>query len=56
MQGGRRLTDTAWIQRVHTSGGVPPATGCTIAENVGAKSLVPYATDYYFYKARGRVK
>ena len=52
--GGRRLTDTVFIQRVHTSGGVAPATGCIAADNVGAKSLVPYATDYYFYKARGR--
>ncbi len=54
VDGGRRLTDTVLIQRVHTSGGVAPEAGCTEAENVGAKSLVPYTTDYYFYKARGR--
>ncbi len=56
IDGGRRLTDTVRIQRVHTSGGIAPETGCTTAEHVGAKSLVPYATDYYFYKARGRQK
>jgi hypothetical protein len=54
--GGRRLVDTVFIQRVHTSGGNAPATGCAEASNVGAKALVPYATDYYFYKARGRQK
>jgi hypothetical protein len=56
VKGGRRLTDTAFIQRVHTSGGTAPQTGCADAENVGAKALVPYSTDYYFYKARGRQK
>jgi hypothetical protein len=56
VEGGGRLTDTVYIQRLHTSGGVAPATGCAEATNVGAKSLVPYATDYYFYKARGRQK
>ena len=54
VDGGHRLTDAVFIQRVHTSGGVAPETGCSAAEHVGAKSLVPYATDYYFYKARGR--
>lgn len=53
VDGGRRLTETVFIQRVHTSGGVAPETGCTEAKNVGDKSLVPYATDYYFYKPRG---
>ncbi len=54
--GGRRLTDTVYIQRVHTSGGLAPATGCSEAMNLGSKALVPYATDYYFYKSRGRQK
>jgi hypothetical protein len=56
LDGGRRLTDTSFIQRVHTSGGAAPATGCSAAVNVGAKILVPYAADYYFYKTRGRQK
>jgi hypothetical protein len=56
VDGGDRLVDTAWIQRVHTSGGIAPQMGCAEATNVGAKALVPYATDYYFYKARGRLK
>jgi hypothetical protein len=53
---GRKLVDTSFIQRVHTSGGAAPATGCDTVENLGAKQLVPYETDYYFYRPRGRAK
>ena len=49
--GGSFLTQTAYIQRINTSGGVAPVTGCTPA-TVGTLALVPYTTDYYFYKAR----
>jgi Protein of unknown function (DUF3455) len=46
-----RLTEAVYIQRVRTSGGVAPATGCDAqAPNVGAKALVPYEADYLFYK------
>jgi hypothetical protein len=48
--GGTRLTETVYIQRIRTSGGVAPTTGCSEATNVGAKALVPYKTDYLFYK------
>ena len=47
--GGRRLTKTKYIQRVHTSGGTAPTTGC---ETIGARALVPYTTDYYFWAER----
>ena len=49
--GGELLSDTTYIQRVHTSGGLAPTTGCGKAANVGSKALVPYTTDYYFYAA-----
>jgi len=49
--GGSLLSGTTYIHRVNTSGGVAPSTGCSAAGNVGAVVLVPYATDYYFYKA-----
>jgi Protein of unknown function (DUF3455) len=49
--GGSSLTQTTYIQRLDTSGGVMPATGCSQASNVGVVALVPYTTDYYFYKA-----
>jgi Protein of unknown function (DUF3455) len=49
--GGTFLSETTYIHRVNTSGGVAPSTGCSAAGNVGAVVLVPYTTDYYFYKA-----
>ena len=49
--GGSSLTGTTYIHRLNTAGGVAPATGCSQAGNVGAVALVPYTTDYYFYKA-----
>ena len=50
--GGSFLAQTAYIQRINTSGGVAPATGCSQPGNIGTLALVPYTTDYYFYKAR----
>jgi hypothetical protein len=50
--GGSALARTTYIQRVNTSGGVAPETGCSAAGNVGAFALVPYTTDYFFYRAR----
>ena len=49
--GGAFLTQSTFIQRLNTSGGIAPATGCTSSGNVGAISLVPYTADYFFYKA-----
>jgi hypothetical protein len=48
---GSIFTDTSYIQRVNTSGGVAPSTGCD-SETIGAIALVPYTTDYLFYRAR----
>jgi Protein of unknown function (DUF3455) len=50
--GGSMLTPTTFIQRLSTSEGVAPATGCSQSTNVGATALVPYTIDYFFYKAR----
>jgi hypothetical protein len=44
------LTPTTFIQRINTTGGVAPATGCDAA-HVGATTSVPYTADYWFYKA-----
>jgi len=49
--GGERLTRTTFIQRLNTSGGIAPSTGCAQPTDVGSKVLVPYAADYFFYKA-----
>jgi hypothetical protein len=49
--GGTLLSQTTYIHRVNTSGGVAPSTGCSEPGNIGALAFVPYTTDYYFYKA-----
>jgi len=49
--GGHTLTATTFIQRLNTSGGVAPSTGCTLSTDVGKKALVPYTADYFFYNA-----
>lgn len=49
---GSQLVGTTYIQRLNTSGGVAPATGCSQAAEIGALALVPYTTDYFFYKVR----
>ena len=36
------------IQRIHTKGGQPPATGCDDSHR-GAEVKSPYSADYYFY-------
>ena len=45
-----RLTATTYIQRVNTAGGLAPSTGCSTKSDVGRKALVPYTTDYIFYR------
>lgn len=52
--GGDALVATTQIQRLHTDGGVAPATGCTVATDLGNKAHVPYTADYYFYRSQGR--
>ena len=48
--GGDRLTRTTLIQRLNTSGGVAPLIGCSASTDIGMRALVPYTTDYFFYK------
>ncbi len=45
-----RLMKTTVIQRVNTSGGVAPASECTLSADVGKTKFVPYTADYVFYK------
>jgi Protein of unknown function (DUF3455) len=49
--GGALLAQTTFVQRLNTSGGVAPSTGCSQASDVGGTALVPYTADYFFYKA-----
>jgi len=46
------LTNTTYIQRLNTSGGSAPATGCAVSTDVASQVLVPYTADYYFYSAQ----
>lgn len=48
---GKTLTKTTFIQRLNTRGGSAPATGCSIAADVGKQALVPYSADYFFFRA-----
>jgi Protein of unknown function (DUF3455) len=47
---GHKLTETTYIQRVNTVGGIAPAEGCSVATDVAKKALVPYLADYVFYR------
>jgi len=49
--GGKLLTKTTFIQRLNTSGGFAPATGCLVPGDVGKQTLAPYTADYFFFRA-----
>ena len=49
-QWGDRLLSATHIQRVNTAGGVAPGAGCAVVNDLGKKALVPYTTDYVFYR------
>jgi Protein of unknown function (DUF3455) len=49
--GHGRLIGTTYVQRVNTTGGVAPGTGCAVATDVGRRAFVPYTADYVFYRA-----
>jgi hypothetical protein len=49
--GKGQLTNVTTIQRLHTHGGKPPATGCDEAHK-GAETKSGYTADYYFYAPR----
>jgi hypothetical protein len=49
-EGGDRLTKTKFIQRLNTSGGLAPSTGCASPADVGNQAFVPYTADYFFYR------
>jgi len=48
--GGDTLTVTTHVQRLSTSGGAAPSTGCSVSTDVGTKAFVPYTADYFFYR------
>ena len=50
--GGDKLTKTTFVQRLNTTGGLAPSTGCSSLTDVGNQAFVPYTADYFFYKAK----
>ena len=45
------LSDTKFVLRVNTAGGVAPRTGCSTLDDVGHLAFVPYTADYFFFRA-----
>lgn len=43
------MTEITFIQRLNTVEGGAPATGCSVATDVGKRAFVPYRADYFFY-------
>jgi hypothetical protein len=48
--GGDTLTKTTFVQRLNTTGGLAPKTGCSSLTDVGNQAFVPYTADYFFYQ------
>src|SRR5512139_2143068 len=48
--GGDKLSEITFIQRLNTTGGLAPSTGCSSLTDVGNQAFVPYTADYFFYK------
>lgn len=48
--GGKNLLKTTYIQRINTVAGVAPDPSSCNAGNIATRVLVPYQTDYLFYK------
>ena len=48
--GGDKLTGTTFVQRLNTTGGLAPSTGCSSLTDVGNQAFVKYTADYFFYK------
>jgi hypothetical protein len=44
-----RMSDVSYIQRLDTTGGLAPASGCD-ADHVGSVARVDYTATYYFYR------
>jgi len=51
---GDKLSETTFIHRLNTSGGIAPPDGCAESADIGKREFVPYEADYFFYKATKR--
>jgi hypothetical protein len=48
--GGSSMSQTTYLQRINTTGGLMPGTACS----VGERAFVPYTADYVFYRKAGK--
>ena len=48
--GGDKLFGTTFVQRLNTTGGLAPKTGCSSLTDLGNTAFVPYTADYFFYR------
>lgn len=48
--GGTTLTGATFVQRLNTTGGLAPTTGCSSLADVGHKAFIPYTADYFFFR------
>jgi Protein of unknown function (DUF3455) len=48
--GGDTLAKTTFIQRLNTTGGAAPSSGCDLPTDIGHQAFVPYTADYFFYR------
>src|SRR6266496_1283141 len=47
--GGDILAKTTFVQRVNTTGGNAPKSGCGSPGDLGNTAFIPYTADYFFY-------
>ena len=47
--GGDILAKTTFVQRVNTTGGLAPKSGCGSPDDLGNQAFIPYTADYFFY-------
>src|SRR5512133_1935500 len=48
--GGDKLTKATFVQRLNTTGGLAPKTGCSSVADLGNNACVRYTADYFFYQ------
>jgi hypothetical protein len=48
--GDGRMSDVTYVQRLETTGGIAPTTGCD-AEHVGDVARIDYTAKYFFYES-----
>jgi hypothetical protein len=48
--GGDKLREATFVQRLSTTKGLAPSTGCASPADIGTEAFVPYTADYFFFR------